>query len=130
MAGGWKTWNVDESVVIGKTPTWISASRDEIHMKFSDGSEDKWLHEQDCCESVSIVDVNGDWSDLVGKPLLVCEWRTNSEDDPPEYPDSFTWTFYTYRGIGGSVDVRWLGESNGYYSEGVDLHYKEASNAL
>lgn len=124
---GWIIYGADESIVVGLTPVEISVSDDEIHMIFSNGSEAKWHHDQDCCESVTISDVNGDWGDLIGHPILVCESRTNSEDDPPQYPDSFTWTFYTFRGIGGSVDVRWIGESNGYYSESVDFAYKDAN---
>jgi hypothetical protein len=61
-----------------------------------------------------------DWTDLIGSELLVAEERTGDYDDGGEY-ESVTWTFYTFRSINGSVDVRWCGTSNGYYSESVDL---------
>jgi hypothetical protein len=112
--------------MIGKTPVKIyeCPHGEEIVFTFSDGSKAKFYHEQDCCESVIIEDVNGDWNDLIGNPLLVADERI-SHDEPNGY-DSDTWTFYTFRGIGGSVDVRWHGSSNGYYSESVHFHYEEA----
>ena len=77
-------------------------------------------HSQDCCETVTLEDIAGDLQDLVGEPILLAEVSTN-EDNPPEHADSFTWTFYKFATRKGYVDLRWLGQSNGYYSERVDL---------
>lgn len=113
-------WGIgaEMSDLVGRVPMSIVADEEEIIFRFEDGYIAKFYHEQDCCESVWVEDVNGDWEDLVGVPLLVADERT-------EY-DSGTYTFYTFRSIKGSVDVRWCGESNGYYSESVDLiMYKE-----
>lgn len=90
-----------------------------ILFRRSDGKDFLFYHAQDCCEDVSISDVNGDWTDLLGTPILVAEAR--EEDGPPDDCGSSTWTFYTFRTVKGSVDVRWIGTSNGYYSESVSL---------
>ena len=113
--------------IVGKTPVAVTQSGDRIVMQFADGSEATWWHYQDCCESVVVDDVVGDWADLYGHPLLVAEERVSDDhhgkrpEGLPVGDDSNTWTFYTFRSVGGSVDVRWHGSSNGYYSERVDF---------
>jgi hypothetical protein len=80
-------------------------------------------HSQDCCESVEIDDVVGDWKDLIDSPLLIAE-EVSSENMPakdPEWDKSYTWTFYKFATAKGYVDIKWYGVSNGYYSERVDL---------
>ena len=91
----------------------------------------KFYHEQDCCESVRIEDIVGDINDLIGVPIL--EAREDTQDGSNETYESATWTFYNFRTIKGSVTVRWLGESNGYYSESVrcerlPTHYEKTIN--
>ena len=97
----------------------VSPDKDRVALTFLDGTIALMYHIQDCCEQVTVEDINGDPMDLLGTPLLVCEERV-SEDAPSAY-ESCTWTFYTLRTIRGSVDIRWLGVSNGYYSESVDV---------
>ena len=113
--------------IVGKTPVEITVTNylEALVFLFDDGTACKFSHEQSCCESVYIEDVNGDWDDLIGTPLLVAEERVPLGDDLPpldKWAESYTWTFYTFRSIKGSVDVRWYGESNGYYSEEVDFY--------
>lgn len=97
----------------------------ELLFSTNDGKKFKLYHAQDCCENVSIESVVGDLADLVGEPMLIAEESTsnqNSQDckqEDLEYQDSFTWTFYKFATRKGYVDVRWYGESNGYYSEAV-----------
>lgn len=121
----------DVTELIGKTFTSVERSDDDEELVFTAANGDRYVmcHDQDCCESVGLYDVCGDLSDLVDSPILRASEDSNSKEYPegiekPEYTDSFTWTFYRISTIKGTVTLRWLGESNGYYSESVDL-YKE-----
>lgn len=112
--------------LIGKTFIQIEGSIGGEQIKFvcSDGTAYLMHHSQDCCETVLIDDIVGDLEDLLDTPILVAEERTNVDAPPSErdkYPDSYTWTFYEFRTIEGSVTIKWYGASNGYYSERVDL---------
>ena len=114
----------ETSDLVGRVVTEVSQNEDTISMFFNDGYVAIFYHEQDCCESVWVEDVNGDWSDLYNTPLLVAEERSEAMTEGNNsggYFESGTYTFYTFRTVKGSVDVRWCGESNGYYSESVDL---------
>jgi len=93
---------------------------EEIHFHLKNGEVYKLYHDQECCESVAIDDICGDLSDLVGHPLLIAEERTLEEEQDRDC-EYGTWTFYELATIKGSVTIRWLGESNGYYSESVDF---------
>lgn len=90
------------------------------------GYEVVFHHDQDCCEKVEIVDIVGDLHDLEGSPVVMAECATNSDGAvlPPEgrdWQDCFVWTFYKFATTKGYVTVRWLGQSNGYYSMSVDM---------
>lgn len=113
--------------LLGKTITEIiglDKYSDEVIFFTEDGLKFKMYHDQDCCESVEIDDICGDTDDLLNSPILVAEENTsleNPEGVQPEYQESFTWTFYKLATRKGYVDIRWYGESNGYYSEDVDF---------
>ena len=110
--------------LLGKTLVSINVDRgqEEIHFTDSEGVEYRMWHSQDCCESVGIDDVVGDINDLIGSPITMAEEVCNSEDKMGrECYESFTWTFYKLATIKGYVTIKWWGESNGYYSEGVDF---------
>lgn len=112
--------------IIGKTMKRVeNLDNNQLIFETTDGEIFRLFHDQDCCECVSIDDISGDLSFLVDYPILVAEESTSHEN--PEYvskdfqDESFTWTFYKFATVRGWVDVRWYGESNGYYSESVDF---------
>lgn len=114
--------SVNIAEMVGKTFTRVTGGVGDGELVFENDQERYvFYHEQDCCESVSIEDIVGELSDLVGEPLLMAEEVSGYTGPEPEYADSYTWTFYKFATRLGYVDVRWLGESNGYYSESVDL---------
>ena len=101
----------------------------------TDSTRYKLEHTQDCCEQVTLEDICGELDDLIGVPLLqaeeirsrngdntkIAEALTHYLHPTKSHDDSFTWTFYRLATTKGSVVLRWYGESNGYYSESVDL---------
>jgi len=111
------------SDLLGKTLKSIKKDDDTLTFITTEGDMYRSYHDQDCCESVIIEDVEGDLNDLIGNPILQADEETNSEDTfgKINYLDSFTWTFYKLATVKGYVTIRWLGKSNGYYSESVDF---------
>ena len=109
--------------MLGKTFVQVTGAVGGYEMLFetADGERFMFAHQQDSCESVDINDIVGDLQDLVGEPLLIAEEVKGATEPDAEHYESYTYTFYKFATRKGYVDVRWLGESNGYYSEGVDL---------
>lgn len=107
---------------------FINLDKTEILFIDSDNCEYKMFHSQECCEYVCIDDIEGDLKDLIGSYILQAEESTNRDDGglgKEMSTDSFTWTFYKLATQKGYVTIRWLGESNGYYSETVDFIKKD-----
>jgi hypothetical protein len=129
--------NVEFTELKGKVLSKIdNIDNQELIFHLQTGEKYKLYHSQDCCENVSIEDINGDLEDLIGTPILLAEEVSNyepiSEEDKKRTEEanewgSCTWTFYKLATKNGYVDIRWYGESNGYYSEGVDFQKADES---
>jgi hypothetical protein len=95
---------------------------DELFFYTADGDRYKMYHDQDCCESVYIEDVIGDLDDLIGSPITMAEdVVTRGRVRSGLLMKAATWTFYKFATNQGYVTLRWLGTSNGYYSESVSF---------
>jgi hypothetical protein len=114
--------------LLGKTLSSVVVADDKEEIIFTTTENERYrmFHCQDCCENVSIEDINGNLEDLIGQPILLAE-ETSSRDEAFDLErsrnaDSFTWTFYKLATTKGYVDIRWFGESNGCYSESVEVY--------
>lgn len=111
---------------IGETPysVVLNADRTELCFYMESGKVFTMYHKQDCSEDVRLYDIIGDLSDLEHSKILNATEHVNNEDIDTHinYDDSHTWTFYNFATMKGYVTLRWLGESNGYYSETVDIY--------
>lgn len=111
-----ETRNLDE--LIGRTFDKVRANDEEVYF-ISEGYQVKMHHMQDCCEAVWLEEVIGDLEDLVDAEILSAEETWQCGDS--EGGESETWTFYNIQSTKGHVTLRWCGQSNGYYSESVDI---------
>lgn len=134
--GRWSMWKAERANVgdmINKIITNITLPnedevQDAILFECADGSVYLMYHEQDCCETVEIDDINGNLDNLIDCCLAMADVASSDEQKNLDrgvrestYDESHTWTFYRFGTIRGYVDIRWYGESNGYYSESVDF---------
>ena len=111
--------------LLGLVFTSIVCDADEDSIKFFQGDKLRFelKHEQDCCENVYIESIVGDLESLIGQEILLAEC-VSEESERTEWGTS-TWTFYKLASIKGYIDIRFLGESNGYYSESVSCQKVE-----
>lgn len=106
--------------IIGKTITNITGlckDSESVCIYFSDESKIEFQHDQNCCESVYLADFETDIDRIKGSKVIEAYESTNEFVSG----DSETWTFYHINTTAYSLFMRWMGESNGYYSESVDI---------
>jgi hypothetical protein len=120
--------------LVGEVLTHVDEFDDEILLTCQSGRKIKIFHSQDCCESVGIVDMEGNWKDLIGKIIvdaseeIVDSDNCNIDDLGIAHSESWTRTNVVFRVDGATVISKWVGDSNGYYSESVDFAEIEGPN--
>ena len=88
------------------------------------------VHIQDCCENVRLIKYFGVPTAILNSKIIVAE-EDGGACDPPWYKEryyeshtyvSHTWSHYRIvTENGNSLDLWFLGESNGYYGEGMSF---------
>ena len=121
--------NYEPKDLVGKTliNVIVDYKNNEIELYFDDKTIAKFYHMQDCCESVYIESPEYDVADLklyIGQTLTDCYRKSTSHT--VEYgSETITKLGFCFGGFWFDqkrVEIIWKGESNGYYSEGVDLN--------
>lgn len=114
--------------LLGKTITGIlnmEPNSGNIQICLSDGSIWTLYHSQDCCECVQVHSIVGVRDVILNSPVVFTNHEELYNQDPPgcsnDGAESWTWTIFTIATEKGSLVIRWLGESNGYYGETVDF---------
>lgn len=119
------------SDLLGRTLTRVEGLHDgseQVHFYCEDGMHYRLMHHQQCCESVALVDLDGTADILTNTDILLAEISVSVASDEdisetgnnPEY-EGGTWSFYKLATVKGYVTMRWLGISNGYYSQEVSF---------
>lgn len=96
---------------------------DSIIFTMRSGRQYELFHSQDCCESVTIQGRDGEWASIKGKLVSKVSLQEYSGFDLRPSADSATKTEITFVADENTVVSRWIGTSNGYYSERV--HWRE-----
>lgn len=82
-------------------------------------------HVQDCCETVGLVRIEGDFLSLHGAEILHAEDDAGAQDPSwykEDYDESHTWTKLSLYTSKGDVHFWFLGQSNGYYGEDISFY--------
>ncbi len=113
--------DVSLDYLLGKTIAAVNGGINSAELIFTLSNGEKFVmyHDQDCCESVYVADVTGFFSDILNSPVLRVFENVQDGSNEEGCWGSRTYTFYTITTFNGSVTIRWIGESNGYYSESV-----------
>ena len=125
----WYDKTVNESEMVGETVDFVDVdeTKNQIVITTQSGRQFRIYHDQDCCEQVEIVesqDGDGQLVTLIGKKIEGVEVELEEDVDPPPFEDCDSWTRtkISFRTNSETVISRWIGTSNGYYSESITIN--------
>lgn len=107
----------DFKILKGKIIKKIEVKEFEIVFICEDNTKYIMFHEQSCCEGVEVEEIIGKTKNIIGYKVLNARKETSSSNKPIHK----LWTFYIIETRRGTVTIRWVGQSNGYYSIEVDF---------
>jgi hypothetical protein len=121
---------IEITELLGETFRSVSINDDKTEMVLVSepyGNKYKFYHPRDCCEQVTMEEMDGDPEWLVGSPIILAGVQT-ARPEKPTRDDSETWTFYKLGTVKGACTFRWYGSSNGYYGEDVSIVFEEGNS--
>ena len=137
---------IEISELVGETITRIRIEGEAVFLTLNNEREVYIAHEQDCCETVRMLDHDDSFLSLTGEVITATSHDSESPADSKSYPqvikdfwkgygsgedyqpESSTHTIITLSAGDKVVKLEWFGESNGYYGEGVELREKESES--
>lgn len=102
----------------------LNKDQQVLTFRFSEGPDWVMYHRQSCCEWIRLEECIGEPEWICGSPLTMAE-KVSQKGPEGEYGNTSTWTFYKFATVKGYVTLRWLGTSNGCYSEDVDFEERD-----
>ena len=99
----------------------LKKQEESVVLRLDDKSELEFYHEYSCCEDFWLEDFEFSGKSVIGAKILDVV-LVSEKQDVTEW-GTMTWTFYKIQTDKGELFMRWCGESNGYYSEDVDIKY-------
>ena len=125
----WYDKTVSESEMVGETVEFVDVddTKNQIVITTQSGRQFRIYHDQDCCEQVEIAesqDGDGQLVTLIGKKIEGVAVELEEDVDPPPFEDCDSWTRtkISFRTNSETVISRWIGTSNGYYSESITIN--------
>ena len=99
----------------------LKKQEESVVLRLDDKSELEFYHEYSCCENFWLEDFEFSGKSVIGAKILDVVLVSEKQDVTDN--GTMTWTFYKIQTDKGELFMRWCGESNGYYSEDVDIKY-------